>query len=1354
MTTCSNFVPGQWIPEQCCECFQGKEKHVGIQAPTATIDMPIVTDCIQLSKRASQPHEPTKQASSIGYRAPIISRDRSFSAAAGDNAKAFQSSHDNVTRKLSDVQLSKSQTDHIMANQSSKAGSTTYDDIEPKTRSTDESRFQEIQVPRSSILSSITHSSISPSDENTFKNEHEQQPTTSFYNLDSIQGSIPDHVKKSCFQSNDRSTIASSITSVSIEIGAHSTIEKKLVQQQTLTSSMTSNDLQRAVFSTEKTTLGEENEKQTMVSFNTSNVVEKSTPSTDQNMFTNKHEEQQMANTIIINGVKLGTSSPEQSRFRQANVYGSCITSKDFESKISSSDQITSKEENHLQSVDNCVTSNDRQLITHSVDKNRVGQQLDQPPITISTASGTIQSSTNLWRIIDVEETKIPDLKRLDKLLSKLQEQSINDDDLENDTDVLISIFDSLCKKHYTLFETVDIEKRKLFLKSISSRLILGGKVLKTVLPSEKWKTLTKRARLLESLCKFNFDEKPLMFAVQALKYKKIATDLDERLIGLIDEMRLEYPTILDNILAEEYKEIKKKRAKIIIAVFGSTKSSKSSFVNFLLQVEVCPTGNQAATARLTKITYGSRLRLSLTSSTGIEKETTVFNDTRELLQKAKELIILKNDARKSKLCEDIVEIELPISELKNVELWDTPGFDENMIIDERVKIILKDTDLALFVIPQQDSLRQTTIDFIKPYLKQNDTMDDESKRKPITKICFIIGQIDKHKPDAQSEESKYTFLKQIEDKIRRELEINFHNTDDKLSNQLIPMCTSHLHSVEDYLECREQFIKKSNQWFHDAVRDEAYHHLNKLLRSIKEFSNYDNIFRQQARYKRMETIFDEQFSTFSERLKIDVNDKLDEVYSTLKKSIDQLVQECLVMYKHSEKFGKIEQYIRSELIKKFDEILEVKNPEMLEMIEKMFIKFSNPIELKRPDIQILKQVLDDVFKNDSYQYIIEKYQHTSPYDLSTYLKGMYRSLANMLFTTTKIKLGDCSESRETCQRLVKREKFVEENTINSITNLINDVRNNISDNLSNKVKKMLNELLYKHLIQIHKKIEEKAKKYICSSVTKKTMDSLDLFCNKHSMEIKRIHLDILDKEFTLQYSTTLTVNENERLDHKSNFRVFTGTLGEKTSRIAAKLIPLNDFKLQEVLYMHELKHKNIISYYGVKKKTEDQYYIIMPCLDCNLVTYLTENSKRFTSDAIDQMITQIVEGLNYIHTQLELVHRDIKLQNILVNKPKTLFLIADLGGVHIEPLTHLGTAGYMAPELFSADNVPLITQKCDVYSLGIVIQQIIRLADIEQQDDTLIIGWTRISKRCVLNEPSKRPTCEKILQMRLKNND
>ncbi|CAF1431420.1 unnamed protein product [Rotaria sp. Silwood1] len=577
MTTCSNFVPGQWIPEQCCECFQGKEKHVGIQAPTATIDMPIVTDCIQLSKRASQPHEPTKQASSIGYRAPIISRDRSFSAAAGDNAKAFQSSHDNVTRKLSDVQLSKSQTDHIMANQSSKAGSTTYDDIEPKTRSTDESRFQEIQVPRSSILSSITHSSISPSDENTFKNEHEQQPTTSFYNLDSIQGSIPDH---------------------------------------------------------------------------------------------------------------------------------------------------------------------------------------------------------------------------------------------------------------------------------------------------------------------------PLMFAVQALKYKKIATDLDERLIGLIDEMRLEYPTILDNILAEEYKEIKKKRAKIIIAVFGSTKSSKSSFVNFLLQVEVCPTGNQAATARLTKITYGSRLRLSLTSSTGIEKETTVFNDTRELLQKAKELIILKNDARKSKLCEDIVEIELPISELKNVELWDTPGFDENMIIDER------------------------------------------------------------------------------------------------------------------------------------------------------------------------------------------------------------------------------------------------------------------------------------------------------------------------------------------------------------------------------------------------------------------------------------------------------------------------------TSRIAAKLIPLNDFKLQEVLYMHELKHKNIISYYGVKKKTEDQYYIIMPCLDCNLVTYLTENSKRFTSDAIDQMIIQIVEGLNYIHTQLELVHRDIKLQNILVNKPKTLFLIADLGGVHIEPLTHLGTAGYMAPELFSADNVPLITQKCDVYSLGIVIQQIIRLADIEQQDDTLIIGWTRISKRCVLNEPSKRPTCEKILQMRLKNND
>ena len=50
-----------------------------------------------------------------------------------------------------------------------------------------------------------------------------------------------------------------------------------------------------------------------------------------------------------------------------------------------------------------------------------------------------------------------------------------------------------------------------------------------------------------------------------------------------------------------------------------------------------------------------------------------------------------------------------------------------------------------------------------------------------------------------------------------------------------------------------------------------------------------------------------------------------------------------------------------------------------------------------------------------------------------------------------------------------------------------------------------------------------------------------------------------------------------------------------------------------------------------------------MPHLNCDLAVYLRQNSKKLTGDTNDQMIIQIVKGLDYIHTDLELVHRDIK---------------------------------------------------------------------------------------------------------------
>ncbi|CAF1342869.1 unnamed protein product, partial [Didymodactylos carnosus] len=1053
-----------------------------------------------------------------------------------------------------------------------------------------------------------------------------------------------------------------------------------------------------------------------------SSDVESNMSSTDQTTLRQQNEQQPMTSSMTSNGIELSTASTDHSKFSQPRPSASSITSSDTQSDMSSTDQTTLRQQNEQQPMASSMTSDGIELSTPSTDRNTESQQHEQRPTTSSTTSDNNQSNTHLWTIIGVEATRIPELKRLDKLLNEFQKPAFIDDDLQNHIDALIRILDTLCKTHYTLLETVDIEKRKCLIQSISNRLEPMRKDLKQILPPGTWKALSEQTQLIAQLCRFDFDRKPLEFAILALEYINIPKNLECELINLIDEMRREYPTLLDDILDKEYKEIKNnRREKVVITVLGSTKASKSSLINFLLQDQICPTGNQEATARLTKITYRQRICLTLKSSTINPSESTVFNNTKELLEKAKELIILKSEARKSRLCEDEILIELPIDELKNVELWDVPGFDENPIINDRVKEILKDTDLILAVIAQHESLRQTAIDFIRPCLEQNDTMDNKSKSKPVTKICFIISQIDKFASDGQSKESKDEFLQHIYDKIRQDLNIDFHDIDYKLSNQFIPMCSNHLHSVKHYLDCREQFIKKSYQWFNDALRDETYRRLNKLLESIKEFSNYDDIFRQQARYARMKTIFNRRFSMFSKQLTKNVREQLNEIYLIMKQSIDGLVEECLELYNKSEKSEKIEEYIQDQLIRKFSQVLKSKKPEIERLISKMFVYFSNAIELKPPEVQILKQVLDGILTKNSYESIITRYQHTSPYHLFTYLKGMCRALSDTLRATLKITHGDCETSGQECQKFVRRAKYVEEKTMKSITNLVNDVLETIFYNLRTEVEKTLSELLARQLKQVHTKIDENAHKYIHSSVNDKKIDFIQQFWNRNSIKIKRMHLNILNEQFNVEYSSILNINENDRLDKN------------------------------KVLYIRELEHENVISYYGVKKKTEDQYYILMPRLDCNLATYLIEYSKKLTCDAIDQMIRQIIEGLDYIHTKLELVHRDIKPENILVNIDKTLFLIADLGGVHREPVTCLYTEGYAAPELFSKDNPAIITEKCDIFSLGMVIQNILRSADIEQHDDRLIIGWSKLSKKCCSKEPAARPSCKEILKIRFK---
>lgn len=81
---------------------------------------------------------------------------------------------------------------------------------------------------------------------------------------------------------------------------------------------------------------------------------------------------------------------------------------------------------------------------------------------------------------------------------------------------------------------------------------------------------------------------------------------------------------------------------------------------------------------------------------------------------------------------------------------------------------------------------------------------------------------------------------------------------------------------------------------------------------------------------------------------------------------------------------------------------------------------------------------------------------------------------------------------------------------------------------------------------------------------------------------------------------------------------------------------------------MTQTKHPNVIQLYGVYE-TDNSTYIVMEYLELSLFAWL----QKYNFPSIDQtkrIIVQLLRGLKYLHSR-EIMHRDLKLENIMVRK-------------------------------------------------------------------------------------------------------
>ena len=168
---------------------------------------------------------------------------------------------------------------------------------------------------------------------------------------------------------------------------------------------------------------------------------------------------------------------------------------------------------------------------------------------------------------------------------------------------------------------------------------------------------------------------------------------------------------------------------------------------------------------------------------------------------------------------------------------------------------------------------------------------------------------------------------------------------------------------------------------------------------------------------------------------------------------------------------------------------------------------------------------------------------------------------------------------------------------------------------------------------------------------------------------------------------------------------------------VAMKILTISEIKdpyvrkniNREATIMSKLHHPNVVGLHEVCF-TKDFFCLVMDFYPGGNLCDLVQDHPNGKLEEKQARIyfKQMVDGLSYIHRQA-IIHRDMKLENIFLNKERTLVVIGDFGlsnfwktGSNVK--TRCGSAEYAAPEMLTSDNKKNYNQAVDIWSMGIIL--------------------------------------------------
>ncbi|XP_015891625.3 G-type lectin S-receptor-like serine/threonine-protein kinase At1g34300 isoform X2 [Ziziphus jujuba] len=227
---------------------------------------------------------------------------------------------------------------------------------------------------------------------------------------------------------------------------------------------------------------------------------------------------------------------------------------------------------------------------------------------------------------------------------------------------------------------------------------------------------------------------------------------------------------------------------------------------------------------------------------------------------------------------------------------------------------------------------------------------------------------------------------------------------------------------------------------------------------------------------------------------------------------------------------------------------------------------------------------------------------------------------------------------------------------------------------------------------------------------------------------------------------------------------------------------------MAEVSTIGKLHHFNLVRLYGFCFEYDLRALVYEYVRNGSLDKYLFKDNKMLEFEILHQIAVGTAKGIAYLHEECQdrIIHYDIKPGNILLDGsffPK----VADFGlaklcnreNTHVTMTGGRGTPGYAAPEMW----LPFqITHKCDVYSFGMLLFEIVGrrrntdislpesqewfpkwvwkrfeskemgdlviACEIEEKDKDMAERMVKVALWCVQYKPQSRPLMSVVVKM------